>query len=233
MKKIYVLLTAIILFVACSKENNGGTDPPPTVLKTNLSLNKTTLVYDGISFDSTVTINWSANGATNAALDNQVVGTTGTKTVTLFDNKTFELKAWNNKETTQDSKSVTVSIDPKLALLCDGWFRMTRDQYQDASTKEWREWKIPDLATDDLIRYGLNRKKYWDFGSKREELQRQYGYTDTAFALTGAQKNILRMAQIDWTIVSLTQSQLVLEGYIPGLFGSPATYSRQTYTRNE
>jgi hypothetical protein len=235
MKQIYLLLAVAIFFVACSKENDGGTDPPPTpvALKANLSLSKAQLVYDGISFDSTVTVSWSTTLATNVALDKDSVATAGTKTVAVYSNKTFELKAWNNKETTQDSKSLTVSIDPQLALLCNGWFRMIRDQYQDTSTKKWHEWKIRDFDTDDLIRYSLNRRQYWDFGAKRDSLQKQYGYADTAFTLTGTQKNVLRMAHINWSIVSLNQEEMVLEGYIPGIYGSPAVYSRQTYTRIE
>lgn len=229
--KITVLLFCFTTLIG-SCDRRDGVDPVPTpALNASLSVSRATVVYDGLSSDSTVIMKWFTVGATNAVINNVAVATSGTKIVTLFDNAAYELKAWNDKGTTTDSRSVTVIVDPQLALLCNGWFKVTRDQYQDTTTKVWYDWEILDLATDDLIKYAPNRKEFWDFGLKREPLQRQYGYGDTVFTLTGAQKNILHMGVIDWKIVSLTQAELIIEGYLPGLFGSPAVYSRETYAR--
>jgi hypothetical protein len=226
MKKI--LLAAFpIMMIGCGKDPVES--PTHSSVTATLTVDKTTIAYDGISYDSIVTLGWSTNNAMNAALNDQSVGLSGTKAVPLYNSQTFTLSAIKGDASATDTKTVTVTINPTLALLCGGWWNMTRKEYFDSNV--WYDRSISLYEADDKFQWLPNRRELGDFGEKLEQNQRQYGFADTAFMLPTASKDILRRGNIDWKIVKLTQAELVLEGWVPGLWGSPLVYTRQTYHR--
>lgn len=218
MKLIYFfifMMTAIL--ISCSDKGEGI--DPPTATKPKILFFKSTpsaIVYNGVSKDSVLTLEWSVENSTSQELNNQSVVRYGTVTTGMIrKDTTYSLVVRNQNEFATQKIDISVSIDPKVLLLAQSW-QLIKNEVKNPTSGVWEDIGINPCLADNVYLFQINGR-VWSFRTpllcnpnEPPQTRGQWEFLDNGTKIQWGQ--VLEIMRLDATT-------LILEGDAPSNVG--------------